>query len=112
PLKIDNIVVEPQTTVKLLGVLLDYKLTFRNHVELVHRCGTKAVLALSRISSPTFGLPHSFTRQLFQTVVVLCMEYALPLCDGARRNGAVWITKTLGKVQRQACKLITGSLRT
>ncbi|KAJ7347775.1 hypothetical protein DFH08DRAFT_699005, partial [Mycena albidolilacea] len=72
-----------------------------------------------RISSPTFGLPHSYTRQLFQTVVVPRMEYALQLwyrpvteCESARRSGTVWVTKALGKVQRQACKLIMGSLRT
>jgi hypothetical protein len=81
--------------------------------------GTRAVLALSRISSPTFGLPHSYTCQLFQSIVVPQMEYALPLWyhlvierDSARRSGTVWIAKALGKVQRQACKLITGSLRT
>ncbi|KAJ7203417.1 hypothetical protein B0H12DRAFT_977332, partial [Mycena haematopus] len=47
------------------------------------------------------------------------MEYALPVWyrpvmerEHARRGGTVWIAKALGKVQRQACKLITGSLRT
>jgi hypothetical protein len=52
-----NNVVQPTETVKLLGVMLDHKLIFRNHVELAQRRGTKAVLALTRISSPTFGLP-------------------------------------------------------
>jgi ribonuclease HI len=119
PLKIGDIVIQPEQTAKLLGVILDHKLSFRNHVELAQRRGTKAVLALSRISSPTFGLPHSYTRQLFQTVVVPRMEYALPVWyrpvmerEHARRGGTVWIAKVLGKVQRQACKLITGSLRT
>jgi hypothetical protein len=32
---------------------LDNKLSFRNHVELAQKCGTKAALALSRISSPS-----------------------------------------------------------
>jgi ribonuclease HI len=32
--------------------------------------------------------------------------------EHARRSGTVWIARALGKVQRQACKLITGSLRT
>ncbi|KAJ7118683.1 hypothetical protein C8R43DRAFT_818661, partial [Mycena crocata] len=64
---------------KLLGVVLDFKLNFREHVELAQSRGTKAVLALSRISSPTFGLPHAYTRQLFQTIVIPRMEYALPV---------------------------------
>ncbi|KAJ7658641.1 hypothetical protein DFH06DRAFT_926857, partial [Mycena polygramma] len=50
-----GVTVEPSTTAKLLGVILDYKLSFRNHVELAQSRGTKAMLALSRISSLTFG---------------------------------------------------------
>ncbi|KAJ7226586.1 hypothetical protein C8J57DRAFT_1535081 [Mycena rebaudengoi] len=65
PLTFDGITVEASTSAKLLGVILDYKLSFCSHVELTQSRGTKATLALSRISSPTFGLPHSFTRQLF-----------------------------------------------
>jgi hypothetical protein len=79
----------------------------------------KAMLALSRISSPTFGLPHSHVRQLFQTVVVPRMEYGLPVWyrsissnSDEWRTGTVWVAKALGKVQRLASKVITGALRT
>jgi hypothetical protein len=118
-LVIGDITIEASSSVKLLGVILDNKLSFRNHVELVQCRGTKAALALSRISSPTFGLPHSYVRQLFQTVVVPRMEYALPVWykpvssnEDARRTGTVWVAKALGKVQRLATRLITGALRT
>ncbi|KAF7354484.1 putative RNA-directed DNA polymerase from transposon X-element [Mycena venus] len=57
PLTIGNITIEATTSAKLLGVILDYKLSFRNHVELAQKRGTKAALALSRIASPSFGLP-------------------------------------------------------
>ncbi|KAF7350204.1 hypothetical protein MVEN_01323400 [Mycena venus] len=119
PLTIGDITIEPSSSVKLLGVIIDDKLSFCNHVELAQKRGTKATLALSRISSPTFGLPHSYVRQLFQTVVVPRMEYALPVWykpvssnEDARRSGSVWVAKALGKVQRQATRLITGALRT
>jgi hypothetical protein len=45
PVKIGNTVVKPTEMVKLLGVMLDHKLIFRNHAELAQRRGTKAVLA-------------------------------------------------------------------
>jgi ribonuclease HI len=120
PLSIDNITIEASNSVKLLlnssGVILDNKLSFRNHVELAQKRGT---IALSRIAAPTFGLPHSHVRQLFQTVVVPRMEYALPVWykpassnEDARRTGTVWIAKALDKVQRMATRLITGALRT
>jgi hypothetical protein len=57
--------------------------------------------------------------QLFLTTVVPRMEYTLPVWykpvysnDDVRRSGTVWIAKALGKVQRQATRLITGALRT
>jgi ribonuclease HI len=119
PVSFGGITIPASVTAKLLGVVLDNKLSFRNHVELAQARGTKAMLALSRISTPTFGLPHSYVRQLFQTVVIPRMEYGLPVWykpvsanTDARRSGTVWIAKALGKVQRLACKVITGALRT
>ncbi|KAJ7078293.1 hypothetical protein B0H15DRAFT_789043, partial [Mycena belliarum] len=70
PVTFAGITIPASVTAKLLGVVLDHKLSFRQHVELAQGRGTKAMLALSRISTPTFGLPHSYVRQLFQTVVV------------------------------------------
>jgi hypothetical protein len=114
-----GVTIQPSTSAKLLRVILDHKLSFREHAELAQSRGTKATLALSHISSPTFGLPHAYTHQLFQTVVVPSMEYALPVWyrlvsanTDPRHSGTVWIAKALGKVQRLACKLITGALRT
>jgi hypothetical protein len=68
---------KPTKSAKPLGVMLDHKLTFRNHIKLAQHHGTKVVLALTRISSPTSGLPHAYMHQLFQSIVVPRMEYAL-----------------------------------
>lgn len=60
PVSFSGITIEASTSAKLLGVVLDRKLFFREHVELAQSRGTNATLSLSRISSPTFGLPHSY----------------------------------------------------
>ncbi|KAJ6572190.1 hypothetical protein B0H19DRAFT_878849, partial [Mycena capillaripes] len=70
PVSFWGITIQPETTAKLLGVVLNHKLSFCSHVELAHSRGTKAMLALSCILSPTFGLLHSYIQQLFQSVVV------------------------------------------
>ncbi|KAK6981398.1 hypothetical protein R3P38DRAFT_3234154 [Favolaschia claudopus] len=57
PLKIGDIVIQPTETAKLLGVMLDFKLSFRQHVELAQARGTKATLALSRIATPNLRPP-------------------------------------------------------
>jgi hypothetical protein len=104
PLTIGDITIEASTSAKLLGVILDYKLNFRNHVELAQKRGTKAALAISRIASPSFGLPHSYVRQLFLTIVVPRMEYALPVWykpvssnEDARRSEQCGLPKRLGR---------------
>lgn len=60
PVSFSGITIEASTSAKLLGVVLDRKLFFWEHVELAQSRGTEATLSLSRISSPTFGLPHSY----------------------------------------------------
>jgi ribonuclease HI len=119
PVSFGGITIAASETAKLLGVMLDHKLNFRSHVEQAQKRGMKVMLALSRISSPTFGFPHSHVRQLFQTVIVPRMEYGLPVWyrpissnSDEQRTGTVWVAKALGKVQRLACKVITGALRT
>jgi hypothetical protein len=119
PLVIGNIAIAASSSAKLLGSIRNHKLPFWSHVELTQKRGTEAVLTLSHISSPSFGLPHSCMWQLSLTVVVPRMEYALPVRyrpvspnEDVRRAGTVWIAKALGKVQRHATQLITGALRT
>ncbi|KAK7029311.1 ribonuclease H-like domain-containing protein [Favolaschia claudopus] len=103
PLKIGDIVIQPTETAKLLGVMLDFKLSFRSHVELAQSRGTKATLALSRISTPILiRTCASFSRRWSSRAWSMVFQ----------REGTVWVAKALGKVQRQACKLITGALRT
>ncbi|KAJ7764123.1 hypothetical protein DFH07DRAFT_738443, partial [Mycena maculata] len=58
--------------------------------------------------------PLPYIQQIFQSIVVprmVCYKSVSSNTD-ARRRGSVWVTKALGKVQPQACKFITGALRT
>ncbi|KAF7372169.1 hypothetical protein MVEN_00076000 [Mycena venus] len=120
PMRIGSITIEASTTAKLLGVILDNKLTFRNHVELAQSRGTKAVLALSPASlplpsayrTPTSGNSSSRSSSRAWSMRFQCGIDQCRRGRGARRAGTVWVAKALGKVQRQACKMITGALRT
>ncbi|KAJ7760237.1 hypothetical protein DFH07DRAFT_706862, partial [Mycena maculata] len=53
PVSFRGVTVPASDTVKVLGVILDSKLSFRSHVELAVSRGTKATLALLRLFSPT-----------------------------------------------------------
>jgi hypothetical protein len=105
---------------KYLGIVVDRRLKWKEHVEAAIAKVTKAVLAVARLTRPMFGMPHRFVCQLFQSVVIPRMEYGLvawyqPIQkeEGTRHaKGSVGLARQLGKVQRIVTCLITGALRT
>lgn len=119
PLTISGHVVPASDSAKYLGIVLDRRLRWREHADMAIAKGTSVVLAIGRLARPTFGLPHSHIRQLFQAVVVPKMEYGLPVwytpvrqVEGSSRlKGSVGLARRLGKVQRVAALLITGAFK-
>ncbi|CDO74892.1 hypothetical protein BN946_scf184461.g4 [Trametes cinnabarina] len=119
PLTIGTHTVSPSDAALYLGVMVDRKLRWREHVELAVAKGTAATLAIGRLARPSFSLPHQYVRQLFQAVVCPKMEYALvvwftPISrqPGSRRaSGSVGIARQIAKVQRLATLLVTGAFR-
>ncbi|KAI1783628.1 reverse transcriptase (RNA-dependent DNA polymerase)-domain-containing protein [Ganoderma leucocontextum] len=85
---------------KYLGLILDRHLPRSEQVESATAKGMAAVLAVNRLSRPTFGLPHPYARQLFKAV------------QGRRATGSVGIARRIGKVQRVAALMITGAFKT
>ena len=121
PVVVNVRTIQPQTSAKYLGIIIDNKLKWDLQVEAAIAKGTASVFAISRLSKSTFGLPHHFIRQLYTAVTVPRMLYGLvawykpvrPHPDNPhRRLGSVGIANKLGKVQRLASKIITGAFRT
>lgn len=112
--------ITPVNAACYLGIVVDRWLRWREHVEAAVAKGTAAMLAVGRLSRPTFGLPHQYARQLFVSIVCPKMEYGLPVWytpvqrkAGAKRaTGSVGIARRVGRVQRLAALTITGAFRT
>lgn len=110
----------PATTAKYLEIILDRKLRWKEHAEDVTQKGTKTIMAINRLSKTNFRLPHHLTQQLYTAVVLLKIEYGLPVWyepirereEGKRRKESVGMAKRVGKVQRIATRIIMGGLRT
>ncbi|KAI5898857.1 uncharacterized protein SCHCODRAFT_02476098, partial [Schizophyllum commune H4-8] len=62
--------VRPSESAKYLGVILDRHLRFHEQVDAAVAKGTATVLAISRLTRPTFGLAHKHVRQLYRAVAV------------------------------------------
>ncbi|KAM5538790.1 hypothetical protein V8D89_007512 [Ganoderma adspersum] len=119
PLQIDGHTIIPSESAKYLGIIIDRRLRWHEHVEAAIAKGTAAVLAVGRLARPTFGLPHQYARRLFKAVVCPRLEYGLPVwyTPVCRRNGShratgsVGIARRIGKVQRLAGLMITGAFK-
>lgn len=117
-LKIGDVIIKLSDALKYLGVYVDRKLRWKEQVEKAVAKGTEATLAIARLARSTFGLLDRYVRQLFVSIVVPRMEYALvyePVreSDSGRRRGSVSVAKRPGRVQRlpvAAC-LITGAFK-
>ena len=102
------------------GVTIDRHLQWKEHVESAAAKGMATVLAISRLSRPTVGMPRSMIRQLYRSVAIPRIEYGLvawyePIRHqegSSRRKGSVGVAAKLAKVQRLATTIITGALRT
>ncbi len=109
--------IKPKESAKYLGMHIDRRLNFKEHVEYAVGKGVKTAVALTRLANTKIGMPHKFVRRLFIGLVAPRMEYALPVWynpvkEGeGRRSGAVCIARKLSKPQRLACKVMAGGLR-
>ncbi|KAJ7867829.1 hypothetical protein B0H13DRAFT_1583329, partial [Mycena leptocephala] len=115
--------IETSDSAKYLGLIMDRALRWKEQVEQAVAKGTKAVMAINRLTlwpdRQSQIIPHQFVRQLFRSVVIPKMEYGLcvwyspvyPSGNGCRR-GSVGALTRLGKVQNVACRLITGAFKT
>ncbi|KAF8580754.1 hypothetical protein K439DRAFT_1261297, partial [Ramaria rubella] len=119
PLCMGGIMIEPKDTAKYLGLVLDRHLRWKEHTDKAISKGTSTLLAVARLTRPTFGMPHHYICQLFVSVVVPKMEYGLMVwykpiytsLDAKRQSGSVGLANCVGKVQRIAACLVTGGFK-
>ncbi|KAJ7845956.1 hypothetical protein B0H14DRAFT_2312527, partial [Mycena olivaceomarginata] len=55
---------------KYLGLIMDRQLCWKEQVQQAISKGTKAIMAVNRLTRPMFGLPHQSVRQLYRSVVI------------------------------------------
>ncbi|KAH7090960.1 hypothetical protein BKA62DRAFT_584828, partial [Auriculariales sp. MPI-PUGE-AT-0066] len=112
--------IAPEPFARYLGIFLDKELRWHMQVDHAVARGMATTLAIGRLASGRFGLPNRYIRQLYISVVMPKLEYALPLwfnpiqegSDSTRCTGSVGFANRLSKVQQIAARLITGAFKT
>jgi hypothetical protein len=101
-LKIDNLCIDKVTKTKFLGVIINEKLSWENHIQLIMNKVSKSIGILRRIQNK---IPDIVLRNLYFTLVNPYFEY----CN------LIWATSPSGnlnklfRLQKRAIRLITKS---
>ena len=105
PFMIKGQAVDPQDHVKILGVVMDAKLKYKEHIWMAASRGLQAAMELRRLR----GLTPSTTRQLFTCMVTPVVDYASHVWMHACNYKLVG---PINRVQRMAAQAIVGTFRT
>lgn len=112
--------IQPSSTHKFLGVIMDQKLSFNAHCLYACAKGEEFMAQAKRLTKPRRGVPGKCCRQILNGIVIPKMLYAADLwCapitigkEGARTKGSAGFAIKTGRIQRKATILITGAMRT
>lgn len=101
--------------VKLLGVLLDQRLTFEKHLEQVKKRTTKRLQAIKALGGHNWGLSLKELRLIYNACIAPIALYAASVWHVPKVRGRLILhreqVKALTAIQRHAAKTITGGFR-
>ncbi len=107
--------IKPETTCKYLGVTLDSKLKWKEHIQEIHRKTTSTVNALGCLGSSTWGIRLADMRKIYRGVAVPQMMYACSLWSNPGGKKGTYTDKTLNTlktIQARAARYICGAFKT
>lgn len=108
--EMNGITIPCSKEVKYLGITLDSKLNWNNHIESTHAKAIKALWACKSMFGRKWGLHPRMIYWCYRTIILPTITY----------GSTIWWTKTLQnktqvmlqKIQRLACLGITGGMKT
>ena len=122
PLKIGEATVEPSTSAKYLGIILNQHLNWKEQQANVMKKGTIWALQIRRLVRPGWGLTPNYARRLYTSVAIPRILYGVDVWapptkwegegENKQRSGNRHASNCLASVQRPGTLAILGGLRT
>lgn len=106
---VEGVTVSVSPAIKYLGVWLDTKLTFAEHVKKITEKAEKTTVALSSLM-PNIGGPRSSKRRMISSVIHSQILYAAPTWHKVTENRK--LLNRLIRIQRRMCIRISSAYRT
>jgi hypothetical protein len=108
--------IKPSPTCKYLGLTLDTKLRWKEHVETIRQKTTRTVHTLGSLGSSTWGIRLQDMRRLYEAIALPQMMYACSIWSNANLNDKKrgYTHKTvdaLRSIQARAARSICGAYR-
>ncbi|KAF7566009.1 hypothetical protein PtrM4_054430 [Pyrenophora tritici-repentis] len=104
----DNTIVEPKDTIKWLGIHIDNRLSFKEHIATRVSQATKAFHRLGRLANIERGLSPKAVRQLYLACVTSVADYGSQIYWKNQSHA----TSLLQSLHNLACRKIIGVFRT
>lgn len=101
---------QPQESVKWLGVTLDRKLNFASHGRSLEKKGTRVVLQLARLARTGWGIPLAQCAQLTSSLIQSRTDYAA--CVWHRHSENTAAVKAIQRIDNTAQRFQLGVFRT
>ena len=123
PLKVNDTEIEMKSSTKFLGVTLDSKLSWNQHIENKCKKAKGILMQCRRAIGPTWGFNPKTMKWIYKAVVRPTLTYAstiwlnglykkhnLTLLNGVQRLGNILITGALPSTSGTALDIITGTI--
>ena len=102
-----------QTSLRILGIYLDPKLNWNNHIKITQTKAESQLIALSRLTQSTWGASFHKSLQVYNAIVGTAFTYGSPIWAEAGPNSKILerMIKPLKSIQRKCLKLVTGAYK-
>lgn len=109
-MRIGNEVVEPKLAMKYLGVYLDQKWSFKDHIDYIEDKASKMIRSLSKLM-PNLRGPGGKKRRLYANTINSVNMYGAPIWSKAI-NGSPKLQRQLRRIQRTLAIRVVAGYRT
>ena len=106
--------IKPKKTCKYLGLTMDTKLYWNEHIEEIRRKAMKTVAALSSLGGSNWGVSLGDMRRIYEGTALPQMMYACSIWSNANIKGKLYTKKTLNileGIQARAARSICGAYK-
>ena len=108
PLSVDGEEIEMKESTKLLGITIDSKLNWNQHIKNITNKAKSTLMLCKRIVGATWGVTPKTMKWIFTAIIRPRLTYAAAIWIGGTKS--IHNQKLLESAQRLATKLVTGCM--